>query len=273
MRTIHDASCLAIVSKGVLLTAVYALLGTASLPALATEISDAAGDASGGKNDVIAIEGTYDSVNLYLSARFVPETFDAATLSFLFGIDTDSNPFTGLPDTPERDFPLGAEFMVAFTEGLGTGSTHASLNNALTGEALQLVPLRIQDATITVTVPLSALDNDDGIVNFGFLVGSLTGSTLEPEDVVPDSAWGGALVGPTTKREGPPILTIRVSEVEISWSSKLGKSYQVEYRESLEDSEWLALGSPLQGTGESLSAKDTVEPGSLQRLYRVTETP
>jgi hypothetical protein len=67
--------------------------------------------------------------------------------------------------------------------------------------------------------------------------------------------------------------TLRVSEVEISWESVKGKTYQVQYRSALTSDQWVNLQAPIAGTGTAISVKDSVPAGQSQRFYRVVTVP
>jgi hypothetical protein len=61
----------------------------------------------------------------------------------------------------------------------------------------------------------------------------------------------------------------RVSEMEVSWASAPGVSYQIEYRENLSGSTWQKLGNTVIGTGGTMIINDKVLPSSVERFYRV----
>jgi hypothetical protein len=80
--------------------------------------------------------------------------------------------------------------------------------------------------------------------------------------------WGVIEVGTPQ-----PELTIRVSEVEISWFALSGISYQPQYRSSLTTNNWVDLSSPILGTGSVNYLKDPVPIGAPRRFYRVRAAP
>lgn len=66
-----------------------------------------------------------------------------------------------------------------------------------------------------------------------------------------------------------PRVAIRTSEVEVSWTSVAGLSYQVEYRDDVPGSNWTTLGSPVVGDGGVMRLVDKVAAGAPRRFYRV----
>jgi len=70
-----------------------------------------------------------------------------------------------------------------------------------------------------------------------------------------------------------PFLFIRVSEVEICWTSDTNFSYQLEYRSSLTTNSWVPWGLPIPGTGGIMCTNDTVAPNEPRRFYHVVRLP
>lgn len=70
---------------------------------------------------------------------------------------------------------------------------------------------------------------------------------------------------------GAPLVTIRVSQVEICWTSRLDRMYQVQYRSTFTTNLWTNLGAPVQGNGSTNCITDAVVPDQPQRYYRVEE--
>ncbi len=70
-----------------------------------------------------------------------------------------------------------------------------------------------------------------------------------------------------------PLLSIRVSQVEICWNTESNLTYQLEYRSSLTTNLWVSLGDPLLGIGGKICTNDTVLPDEPQRFYRVARSP
>lgn len=70
-----------------------------------------------------------------------------------------------------------------------------------------------------------------------------------------------------------PTVSIRVSEVEISWNSESNRTYQVQYRSDIGKNSWTNLGGPVAALGPAASVFDRVPAGQPQRLYRVFAVP
>jgi hypothetical protein len=69
-----------------------------------------------------------------------------------------------------------------------------------------------------------------------------------------------------------PIMTIRVSEVEVCWTSETNATYRVEYRSDLTTSTWTTLRECVPSTGTETCIYDKVLRGQPQRFYRVAVT-
>ena len=79
--------------------------------------------------------------------------------------------------------------------------------------------------------------------------------------------WGVVEVSSQTE------LSIRVSEVELSWFALSGFNYQPQYRSSLTSNLWVDLGTPIPGTGSVTHLKTPVVSDTPQRFFRVIANP
>ena len=72
----------------------------------------------------------------------------------------------------------------------------------------------------------------------------------------------------------PQLASVHVigSEVHLQWFAVVNQRYQIEYKNSLSDPMWMALGQPLLATENSLTASDGVT-SSQQRFYRLVLLP
>lgn len=70
---------------------------------------------------------------------------------------------------------------------------------------------------------------------------------------------------------GPPDLSIRVSEVELCWPAAADKTYQVQYRSDLTTNLWANLGNTIPGTNGFVCVRDAIT--SVQRFYRLQLVP
>lgn len=66
-----------------------------------------------------------------------------------------------------------------------------------------------------------------------------------------------------------PSLSIRVSEVELYWSTVSNQTYQVQYNSDFTTNLWTNLGAPVVGDGAVHCIQDTVVPAETRRLYRL----
>jgi hypothetical protein len=66
-----------------------------------------------------------------------------------------------------------------------------------------------------------------------------------------------------------PLSSIRVSEVEICWTSESNALYRVDYRSDFTTNMWLPLFTNIVGSGDTMCIADKVPHGQPQRFYRV----
>jgi hypothetical protein len=59
------------------------------------------------------------------------------------------------------------------------------------------------------------------------------------------------------------------SNLILSWTSFTGQSYQIQFKNNLNDPVWQPLGAPIPGTGSPLSATNALS-SSTQRFFRLT---
>jgi hypothetical protein len=55
---------------------------------------------------------------------------------------------------------------------------------------------------------------------------------------------------------------------QFSWTTTPSSLYQVQYKNSLSQTNWVNLGTPITAPGNSLNATDTIST-NVQRFYRV----
>jgi len=78
---------------------------------------------------------------------------------------------------------------------------------------------------------------------------------------------------PLPEPEGLTNLTIRVSSIELSWSSISNQPYQVQYRSELTTNLWKDLTAPVMGNGATNCLSDLLPPREPRRFYRVVLLP
>ncbi len=63
------------------------------------------------------------------------------------------------------------------------------------------------------------------------------------------------------------------SSAVISWLSVVGKTYQIQYKDNVEDAVWKNLGSPIVASSNSTAATDSTLAGIAHRFYRIVVVP
>lgn len=138
------------------------------------------------------------------------------------------------------------------------------------------------DSVLTVRIDGQTVASFDeigvGLTNFHWLrfrtnfTASGTSTTISFSDRAESATSGTHLDGVSVK----PLaiqLSIRVLQVEISWETVTGKSYQPQYRSSLTTNIWVDLGAVVNGNGATYRLPDTILPDEPQRFYRVVAMP
>jgi hypothetical protein len=69
------------------------------------------------------------------------------------------------------------------------------------------------------------------------------------------------------------LLSVRISEVEITWPSLSNVTYQVQYASSLTSNVFQPIGEPIPGNGHTNFFRAAVPAGEPQRFYRVFRVP
>ena len=169
--------------------------GIAAGPARA--VADGIGDTFGFgpvQIDIATVDAFYGGGSLQFLLTFAnpiaaPSTLQANSVGGYIDLDTDQNGATGgtpfqviLGQTPVR--PLGIEFWVDLT----TEAAHPGLVDVRRFEFINPVgtgPVVYGTNDLTVTIPLSLLNNDEGLVHYGVVIGTL-GALAEITDEVPD---------------------------------------------------------------------------------------
>jgi hypothetical protein len=193
--------------------------GTARAQTLLTDLS---GDSSAGP-DVVSVSAGYDASYLYLSAEFRVGTLNPASFGFVFDLDVDQNPLTGMR---YAGGPYGVDYWVYFNseDSLTTASVKFMTSPyPLTGTVL----LTVGQDQISTRVPLALLGNDDGIMNFGFACGlPYYNYGITIYDTAPDGiniVSGKTLTTATTPVPEPQSLLLGVLAVSACWLGKTGR--------------------------------------------------
>jgi len=184
---------------------VMALLAATTLPTslmAATiaygSVSDPVGDAvfatsaldGGGAPDIVFGSLTVSNGSLAISIRFAPGSFDPARMFAGALLDIDQNPNTGHPGVNAGGTldagVIGSEFIIYmgsawFPQGQILQYAGPPIN---TFNVVGNAPFTFASDTLNATVPLSLLNNDEGLMNFKFNSG-VRGTNITA-DVAPD---------------------------------------------------------------------------------------
>lgn len=69
-----------------------------------------------------------------------------------------------------------------------------------------------------------------------------------------------------------PVLNIEVACLALNWQTQMGETYQLQYATTLSPTNWIDLGSPVQGTGTNTVFTDSIL-GQPRRFYRLLLAP
>ncbi len=175
--------------------------------------------------DVISATVTSDGVNLHLSVRYAPGTFDSTLTRTQFMLDTDEDPNTGHPGTNSGCIDdagiIGSEFLVNVGANLGTDAQVYSYNGTCnsfssvgTGTASYVTD------GMDATVPLSLLGSDDGAMAFKVAISEqISGSTgfTGVLDYMPDLGLAAGSTGSSSAVQG-------IARMQIEWDVSAFKS-------------------------------------------------
>jgi hypothetical protein len=158
---------------------------------LVTTLSDSEGDATSTAPlvDIVRVDGGFNQDVLTLSAFFSSAT-DMNNLVGYIHLDTDQDPATGFPPAAQfgnANQDLGADYFLNLFSlpSLGVIGVFDQNSNFIT----EVVPI-LQNRSLRLSIPLSALGGDDGQVNLSMVLGN----HQNPTDWAPD--MGHAQIGP-----------------------------------------------------------------------------
>jgi hypothetical protein len=138
------------------------------------EVTDPTGDGdAAGNNDLVFARAEVIGDDIKFTVQLAPGTFDPNTTTLTIGLDTDQNVLTGHAGLDEHcsidSGIIGVDYIVQFSSSAygttGLVYKHSGGCNSFTG------PVMITGATFTadggaISIPLAALGNDDGRLNF-----------------------------------------------------------------------------------------------------------
>jgi hypothetical protein len=142
---------------------------------------------------------------------------------------------------------------------------------------LRLAGVAVNDGNVPIEVDSdgSGFDRDrDGLLDMD--EARLYGTSPDSADTDGDGAKDGdevrAGTDPTNARLFLAVTRVAFTAdggTQISWSSVPGKTYAVEYSETLPSHGWTDLGTPVLARGPATTAKDNSPQPRRQRYYRV----
>jgi hypothetical protein len=81
------------------------------------------------------------------------------------------------------------------------------------------------------------------------------------------SAWAAPVLNPV-----PLTSQLAGTSLILSWTSFTGQSYQIQFKNNLNDPAWQPLGAPIPGTGSPISATNDLS-APTQRFFRLSILP
>lgn len=162
--------------------------------AMASPIGDPIGDTFGNapiQLDISAIDAIFTKTDITFEISFFTpispaSAFAPNSVSGFIDIDADRDENTGV-ESAQTVFGLppssglGIEFLVNLvSERFSPGFVDiVKPFSPFPGEVVGSVPILFTSTSLSVTIPLELLDNDDGLVNYGTVVGTFSEATDE----------------------------------------------------------------------------------------------
>jgi hypothetical protein len=151
--------------------------------------------------DVTSVNTTVTSTSLtfvvtFSGPVFAPSVGNPRSVGGFIDLDTDQNPATGVESAtgvfgPPPAPNIGVDFGIdLFSEDFHSGLVDVINTNI--GMIIGTAPITFSTSSFTLTVPLSLLGGDDGLVNYALVIGTFD----EPTDEVPNG------VTPATSADG-----------------------------------------------------------------------
>ncbi len=157
--------------------------------------------------DITSANGTVAGSNLTFTVTFATQIAPPSALApnsvvGFIDLDTDQNPLTGGPSFESIFGPppaplLGIEFFVDLSGEINHPGFVDVVNAA--SSATVTAAISFTSSSFTVVVPLSAIGGDNGIVNYGLIIGTFIEPTDEaPNGTVPFTSGPAAVPEPAT---------------------------------------------------------------------------
>jgi len=174
-----------------------------------------------------------------------------------------------------RHYPAGTYNVIGrFTEG---GAATVAILSKVTGgfggpsqTTVQLGTFFIPLGNWSTASSVYLRDNSSNLVTVTF-DGSQTTLRLSGNPVAagdPTINAGYLMLVPVPSAGVTLTATISGGDIHISFLTKTGSNYQLQYKNNLTDASWISLGSPISGNGAVQSVDDPLA-GNSHRFYRV----
>lgn len=145
--------------------------------------------------DIASVDGGSDGMSVTIKVDFSPDTVMSQVVGII-DLDTDQNAATGIPANANGFLgatqDLGVDYMLSLFALPGGGPV--DVMNATTGETMGTVPAVFNGQSLSITVPLAMLGNDDGNMNVGMILGNFP----QPTDAAPNAGHGTITAGPVS---------------------------------------------------------------------------
>jgi subtilisin family serine protease len=154
---------------------------------LDTIIEDPAGDAEGPVDITTVRAGSDGSTVATMAIDFTSGTPMDEAVGFVM-FDTDQDPSTGIPPTeflgkPSQD--IGVDYF-ADLFGIHDFEPAVYIVDTINFEVVAVVPVTIEEQTVTFDIPLEAVGGDDGSIDTAMVLGDF----FQPTDWAPDEGHG-----------------------------------------------------------------------------------
>jgi hypothetical protein len=160
-------------------------------PAMVTMLNDPTGDVNPGLSTkpLVDIARADVGFNWYMKWMRIRLTFTRSVIPELIGyvyLDTDADPATGKPGMKKYygDGALGYDYLLNYFSAGSQGAVIVEDASGVKGPLMLSGDFSNNDTVFTVDVPMSVINNADGHINLGMLLGN----TALKLDVAPDTA-------------------------------------------------------------------------------------
>ncbi len=126
------------------------------------------------------------------------------------------------------------------------------------------------------TAPASAtIGSSDGVITWtpSIAPANNTFAIVVTDNGIPSLSATQSFSVITAPMPEPANYRIAENAFQFSWSSVAGQKFQVEFKDNLNDPQWLPISGILTGTGGTMSFTNVLEDESIQRFFRLKVLP